>query len=70
MTCGAVLSFGLAHVATSEFELMAEELLMSDSVVKASEKPIFYLPLSDFVFRIFPVSENLPFFALCFLLID
>ncbi|KAG6723483.1 hypothetical protein I3842_03G210200 [Carya illinoinensis] len=34
LTCGAVLTFGLAHVATSEFELMAEELLMSDSVVK------------------------------------
>ncbi|OMO85959.1 hypothetical protein COLO4_21364 [Corchorus olitorius] len=31
-----VLSFGLAHYASSEFELMAEELLMSDSVVKAS----------------------------------
>lgn len=34
LTCGAVLSFGLAHYASSEFELMAEELLMSDSVVK------------------------------------
>ncbi|XP_015899506.2 uncharacterized protein LOC107432822 [Ziziphus jujuba] len=34
LSCGAVLSFGLAHFATSEFELMAEELLMSDSVVK------------------------------------
>ncbi|KAL4296133.1 hypothetical protein GQ457_12G022630 [Hibiscus cannabinus] len=34
LTCGAVLSFGLAHFASSEFELMAEELLMSDSVVK------------------------------------
>lgn len=33
---GAVLSFGLAHYATSEFELLAEELLMSDSIVKAS----------------------------------
>ncbi|KAL6555040.1 hypothetical protein OROGR_006298 [Orobanche gracilis] len=31
---GAVLSFGLVHYALSEFELMAEELLMSDSVVK------------------------------------
>ncbi|KDO55898.1 uncharacterized protein LOC102608613 isoform X1 [Citrus sinensis] len=31
---GAVLSFGLAHYATSEFELLAEELLMSDSIVK------------------------------------
>lgn len=30
---GAVLSFGLAHYATSEFELLAEELLMSDSIV-------------------------------------
>ncbi|CAN0899997.1 hypothetical protein LINGRAHAP2_LOCUS20590, partial [Linum grandiflorum] len=30
----AVMSFGLPHYATSEFELMAEELLMSNSVVK------------------------------------
>ncbi|XP_059638281.1 uncharacterized protein LOC132280165 isoform X2 [Cornus florida] len=34
LSCGAVLSFGLAHYALSEFELMAEELLMSDSVIK------------------------------------
>ncbi|KAG5030118.1 hypothetical protein AAZX31_05G210200 [Glycine max] len=34
LTYGAVLSFGLAHYGSSEFELMAEELLMSDSVVK------------------------------------
>ncbi|OIW14573.1 hypothetical protein TanjilG_32915 [Lupinus angustifolius] len=31
---GGVLSFGLRHYATSEFELLAEELLMSDSVLK------------------------------------
>ncbi|XP_076911612.1 uncharacterized protein LOC143569627 [Bidens hawaiensis] len=30
----AVLSFGLPHDAVSEFELIAEELLMSDSVIK------------------------------------
>ncbi|KAK2968224.1 hypothetical protein RJ640_027356 [Escallonia rubra] len=35
LSCGAVLSFGLPHYASSEFELMAEELLMSDSVIKA-----------------------------------
>ncbi|XP_022749889.1 uncharacterized protein LOC111299144 isoform X3 [Durio zibethinus] len=34
LSCAAVLSFGLAHYGSSEFELMAEELLMSDSVVK------------------------------------
>ncbi|KAL8040499.1 hypothetical protein ABFX02_10G102100 [Erythranthe guttata] len=34
LSCGAVLSFGLVHYALSEFELMAEELLMSDSVIK------------------------------------
>ncbi|KAK7399013.1 hypothetical protein VNO78_10188 [Psophocarpus tetragonolobus] len=34
LTFGAVLSFGLAHYGSSVFELMAEELLMSDSVVK------------------------------------
>jgi len=31
---GAVLTFGLARYPYSEFELMAEELLMSDSTVK------------------------------------
>ncbi|CAM8961294.1 unnamed protein product [Rhodiola kirilowii] len=31
---GGMLSFGLAHYALSEFELLAEELLMSDSVIK------------------------------------
>ncbi|KAL5771093.1 hypothetical protein ACOSP7_015247 [Xanthoceras sorbifolium] len=34
LSCGAVLSFGLAHYSSSEFELMAEELLMSESVIK------------------------------------
>jgi hypothetical protein len=36
LTTGAVLSFGLAHYSSSEFELMAEELLMSNSVIKVS----------------------------------
>ncbi|KAA8521316.1 hypothetical protein F0562_011989 [Nyssa sinensis] len=31
---GGVLSFGLAHYALSEFELLAEELLMSESIIK------------------------------------
>ncbi|KAM7276309.1 hypothetical protein ACFE04_018175 [Oxalis oulophora] len=31
---GGVLSFGLAHYSSSEFELLAEELLMSDSMIK------------------------------------
>ncbi|XP_044471176.1 uncharacterized protein LOC123200112 isoform X2 [Mangifera indica] len=34
LLCGGVLSFGLAHYASSEFELLAEELLMSDSILK------------------------------------
>ncbi|CAO2818012.1 unnamed protein product [Amaranthus hypochondriacus] len=34
LEAGGELSFGLAHYATSEFELLAEELLMSDSVIK------------------------------------
>jgi hypothetical protein len=38
LTSGAVLSFGLAHYGSSEFELMAEELLMSDSVIKVSKQ--------------------------------
>lgn len=31
---GAILSFGLAHYALSEFEVLAEELLMSNSIIK------------------------------------
>ncbi|KAK3009003.1 hypothetical protein RJ639_013595 [Escallonia herrerae] len=34
LLCGGILSFGLAHYPLSEFELLAEELLMSDSVIK------------------------------------
>ncbi|KAL3818986.1 hypothetical protein ACJIZ3_004891 [Penstemon smallii] len=34
LLCGGVLSFGLAHYSMSEFELVAEELLMSDSVIR------------------------------------
>ena len=36
LLCGGVLSFGLAHYGTSVFELLAEELLMSDSTIKVS----------------------------------
>ncbi|XP_074286969.1 uncharacterized protein LOC141612149 isoform X2 [Silene latifolia] len=34
LEAGGELSFGLAHYASSMFELLAEELLMSDSVIK------------------------------------
>ncbi|KAL8110021.1 uncharacterized protein LOC141672459 isoform X1 [Apium graveolens] len=34
LVTGGALSFGLAHYSLSEFELLAEELLMSDSVIK------------------------------------
>ncbi|KAL3844214.1 hypothetical protein ACJIZ3_001617 [Penstemon smallii] len=34
LLCGGVLSFGLSHYSMSEFELLAEELLMSDSVIR------------------------------------
>ncbi|XP_052180688.1 uncharacterized protein LOC127793928 isoform X2 [Diospyros lotus] len=34
LSCSAVLSFGLAHYSSSQFELIAEELLMSDSIIK------------------------------------
>lgn len=37
LLCSGVLSFGLAHYASSEFELLAEELLMSDSVLKVTD---------------------------------
>ncbi|KAJ6813534.1 uncharacterized protein M6B38_141930 [Iris pallida] len=36
LLCGAVMTFGLFPYANSEFELMAEELLMSDSIIKVS----------------------------------
>lgn len=49
---GGVLSFGLAHYSLSEFEVLAEELLMSDSVIKVSIRSPFgievALPLGDF----------------------
>lgn len=41
---GGVLSFGLAHYASSEFELLAEELLMSDSVIKVTD---IYMIMND-----------------------
>ncbi|RWR73679.1 hypothetical protein CKAN_00198100 [Cinnamomum micranthum f. kanehirae] len=34
LLCGGVLTFGLSRYPLSEFELMAEELLMSDSTIK------------------------------------
>ncbi|KAM0944757.1 hypothetical protein DsansV1_C11g0112261 [Dioscorea sansibarensis] len=34
LLCGGIFSFGLTHYPYSEFELMAEELLMSDSVIR------------------------------------
>lgn len=34
---GASISFGLSDYPVSEFELVAEELLMSDSVIKACQ---------------------------------
>ncbi|KAK9715457.1 hypothetical protein RND81_06G166800 [Saponaria officinalis] len=34
LSAGGAMTFGLAHFATSAFELIAEELLMSDSLIK------------------------------------
>ncbi|KAF3793289.1 hypothetical protein EJ110_NYTH09664 [Nymphaea thermarum] len=34
LLCRGILTFGLSHYPFSEFELMSEELLMSDSVIK------------------------------------
>ncbi|KAL1808836.1 hypothetical protein ACET3Z_025826 [Daucus carota] len=34
LSCGAVLSFGLPHYALSEYELIADEVLLSDSMIK------------------------------------
>ena len=39
------MSFGLAHYASSEFELFAEELLMSDSIIKVTDT--FLMNLND-----------------------
>lgn len=35
-----MLSFGLQHYASSEFELLAEELLMSDAVMKVNDNTL------------------------------
>lgn len=40
---GAVLTFGLTNYPYSEFELMAEELLMSDSTIKVCFVPVGFL---------------------------
>lgn len=42
LLCGGKLSFGLAHYASSEFELLAEELLMSDSEIKVTSSSVRY----------------------------
>lgn len=44
--CGGSIVFGLSDYPVSEFELVAEELLMSDSIIKAS----FYSGLWSFKF--------------------
>lgn len=36
LLCGGSIIFGLSDYPVSEFELVAEELLMSDSIIKAS----------------------------------
>ncbi|WOL09055.1 hypothetical protein Cni_G17808 [Canna indica] len=36
LLCGGILTFGLTRYPYSEFELMAEELLMSDSIIKVN----------------------------------
>lgn len=52
LSCAAVLSFGLQQFASSEFELMAEELLMSDSIIKASVM-LFILFFFKFSIQVF-----------------
>ncbi|KAG5403070.1 hypothetical protein IGI04_009189 [Brassica rapa subsp. trilocularis] len=47
LLCGGVLSFGLAHYGTSVFELLAEELLMSDSTIKVGPGSILRGPLQN-----------------------
>lgn len=42
LLCGGVLTFGLSRFPLSEFELMAEELLMSDSTIKVSAFVLCY----------------------------
>ena len=46
---GAILSFGLTRYPYSEFELMAEELLMSDSTIKVVLSFFFLLLFSVFL---------------------
>ncbi|KAL4026999.1 hypothetical protein IC575_015449 [Cucumis melo] len=49
LSVGAVLSFGLAHYASSEFELIAEELLMSNSVIKASSSSFCFPSIESYI---------------------
>lgn len=49
LLCDGVLSFGLQHYASSEFELLAEELLMSDSVIKVSGNFVDFLVCGSFL---------------------
>ena len=50
MSCGAALTFGLAHYASSAFELIAEELLMSDSLIKACGLNLFLCIMATYCF--------------------
>lgn len=50
LSCGAALTFGLAHYASSAFELIAEELLMSDSLIKACGLDLFLCVMAIYCF--------------------
>jgi len=45
---GAILTFGLTRYPYSEFELMAEELLMSDSTIKVFFFSCWFLVLFNY----------------------
>ena len=62
------MSFGLAHYALSEFELLAEELLMSDSIIKVSGHFINFLLVSWSVKMSKHVSNMVINLVLCLLL--
>ena len=59
-----VLSFGLPHYASSEFELLAEELLMSDSEIKVSVNLYLYFCMHVVFYPYLDGNSLIIFFAL------
>jgi len=62
---GAILTFGLTRYPYSEFELMAEELLMSDSTIK-----VFFFLLVSCDIQLFTYFVSALYVQIIALLLD